>query len=94
MNIYTRPRIMQIVVKKFRVDSLSAEVKARFKELFHQSPKWSKEDLVPYLDDLVGPSVCEGVVVCELAGGWVDEGSASERVCKERECVVCLCACV
>lgn len=45
-----------LVVKKFRAEDLSADVKTRFKELFQQAPRWSKEDLVPYLHDLVSPS--------------------------------------
>jgi hypothetical protein len=49
-----------LVVKKFRAEDLSADVKMRFKELFLQAPRWSKEDLVPYLNDLVSPSCTAG----------------------------------
>jgi hypothetical protein len=50
------PQGAELVVKKFRVEDLAADVKTRFKELFQQSARWSKEDLVPYLHDLVSPS--------------------------------------
>ena len=46
----------QVVVKRFRVQDLSSDVKTRFRQLFQQSPMWTKEDLIPYLNDLISPS--------------------------------------
>ena len=40
-------------VKKFRAEDLRFDIKTRFKQLFAQAPSWTKEDLLPYLDDLV-----------------------------------------
>ena len=42
-------------MRRLGVESLSSEPKARFRQLFQLRASWSREELLPYVRDLVGP---------------------------------------
>ena len=48
------------LIRYFPKSSLEMDVKARFQQLFLVKKKWTREDIIPYIEDLVDPVTPHG----------------------------------